>query len=204
MACNAELEGNTFTSNKGVGGTLKIVDFPSDYSTLLSLNRWGIQNTMIISNSKFVIDHNSDCSLFFKSGNSNTQYKLVHSSFTGNLAPNSHHIDGIRSKKHHSKLVVEKCRFDTDVKKAVNLNNNNKFVTFDIKSQTFKENKGIKFSTENMQYVVPSVIGLLILLSVVLVIKYKNNDDNESNDTQNPLSSNENNVDEKLNPLISN
>ena len=68
----------------------------------------------IISNSIFEINKDADCSLFFESGNSRNEFKLINSVFKGVLGQNAHHIDGIGNKKYESKLIVEKCQlFDS-------------------------------------------------------------------------------------------
>ena len=198
---------NEFTGNKGIGGALKIVDPSSSSNSKLlssSMKRWGIFKSLIISNSRFEIDSDSDCSLFFESGNSNTEFKLIHSTFTGKLGPNSHHIDGIRNKKQETKLVVEMCEFDSDEKNAINMKNNNNFASIDFTKQVFKGKVGVNYSMRklsNVEVAVSSVIGLLVLLCIIFVIKNKSNN-LELNENQNHLSSDAD--DEKVNPLISN
>ncbi|WP_300855999.1 hypothetical protein, partial [uncultured Clostridium sp.] len=140
---NCLIDNSFFINNKGIGGALKVVDASNDQSQILSVNTIKL-HSVIITNAMFVIDQDSDCSLFFESGNSNTEYKLIHSTFKGVLGQFAHHIDGIGNKKHESKLVVDKCKFNSNIKDAINFNENNEFVSIDLNNQIFKVNKNQK------------------------------------------------------------
>lgn len=200
MISNCVMNNNLFSKNKGVGGNLKIVDVKSHTSAQKLENSndgysYRKSGYVLISNSKFEIAKDADCSLFFESGNSRTEFVIESSSFTGNLAPNSFHIDGYRSKEQETKIIVERCSFDSDSKRAINLNAQNQFAVFDLKKQVFMKNESVSEKNKyglNDWKIVASVsaaaLAVLVIVVAVFAMRSKRNDGDKSQN-ESPLSS---------------
>ena len=185
---------NHFSDNQGPGPDLRIYN---RYST--TLNDQPIKNAnlghIIISNCMFEIGKNSQSSLFYDHGNDVPSIELVDCEFSGNLAPGSHFIDGHAPTNNNSpKLAVKGCKFDSNVKDALNLDPNNSFMTVDLKDQIFSiktdettMNKKQNDASKIFVTVAASAVAVLVVLVLVVVKKrYQNDqqqdDQHETND----------------------
>lgn len=137
MISDGDLLSNTFTANKGPGGTLKIInDFPNDKSARI-LGFYNSKGSVIIADCSFEIEKDSDCSLFYTRGNNGAKFELQRCHFTGKLNQGSHYIDGNVISESSPELVVKSCVFASDLKNSINLDNK-KFMSIDVKSQVFE------------------------------------------------------------------
>ena len=133
---------------------------------------------ILISNCLFEIDYESDCSLFYLGDKSGSFVELKKSTFTGDLASGSFHINGKLVNKDAPKLVVEDCNFNSNSTSSINLDKNNKFISINLKRQSFKNEKIAKESLLSFKYLV-TIAGMAILAAILLMcaIIYLKKDD---------------------------
>lgn len=98
------------------------------------------------------------------------------------LSEKAHYIDGeVISNKGH-KLVVKKCKFESESGQAVNLDPTNKFIEIDLNEQDFKHSDDSKGNDEKkssfpwkiiVAVVVPIVAVIVIVIVVIVVVRKK-------------------------------
>lgn len=172
-----EFNGNTFESNKGPGGALKIVnDFPSPSSSSSSLRTLGSSSAMVkIAKCDFVIHKDADCSIYYLQGRNGPSFEISNCRFDGKLAHSAHHIDGAALKEKSSpKLLVQSCKFSSDAKKAFSKAAKMSFLSVDISSQIFEggnaEEKKERRTWKVISTIVLPVIGVLAVIAIAVAI----------------------------------
>lgn len=185
---NADLIEDSFNRNKGDGGALKLFekfDEPDTGSLILSIFN---KRSILVSRCSFEIESTSDCSLFYFGGRSDIKVELMDSIFEGNLAENSHHINGLVTSKDAAKLDVKNCRFSNDFLKSIRMDKKNNYISINLKNQIFegqKMNDNINKISGNWK-ISCLAFSALVVAGLVFTLMRKNS--NESDDVNDPLS----------------
>lgn len=184
MIHEGNFDSNTFKENKGIGGALKIINnFPEDDKSFFSMKLLGSANhgSVYISDCSFEIEKDSDCSLFYVSGNNGAFVEVNNCHFTGTLSQGSHYIDGKVIAEKSPQLVVKDCKFASGFKNSINIDNNNKFISIDVKSQVFEGESKTNEKTENKNkkwkmittLILPAVGFTTIVVFVIAIVIMK-------------------------------
>lgn len=178
---------NYFNLNKGEGSDVRIVNnFNKNLNSISSKIRRLSNEAVVIENCQFNINNKLDSSLFFIRGNYGPKFELRRCTFMGDLKDGAHFIDGQSISDNSPKLIVKKCRFAADVKRALNLDKSNEFLSVDLNDQVFDFNgKDEKINGWKIivAAVVPAVVVVVVIVAVVIVLKRKSkNVDKDENE----------------------
>lgn len=152
---------------------------------------------IIIADCNFEVSKNTLCSIFFVRGNNGVPYEINRCTFTGDLAHNAYYIDGQTISKDSPKLIVKKCKFASNFKKALNLDPFNDFLSVDLNDQFFDvydpDINEMKTSASVWKIVVavavPAVAIAAIAIVIVVMKKTKQNS-KEDNEKESELNGN--------------
>lgn len=177
---------NKFRNNNGEGDFRIVNNFKTPATgSLFFLNN----DKLLIADCQFEVGSKSTCALYFYGGNYGASYELRKCSFSGELAPGCHFIDGQSVSKNSAKLIVKKCRFSTDYKRALNLNNND-YLSVDLNDQVF-DAFGSDLTVEKsanlwkiiVAVAVPAVV-IAVIATVIVIKRRTRNDAKEEKETE--------------------
>ena len=184
MSYNSQIVGCRFRKNVG-SCTVKIVnEFNNEINNnkLVALNDKNIK--INVKDCSFEIDASSLSSISLthedSSSSSLIPITIDNCIFTGNLAKNAHHIDAmsIKDKNELKLLHINECKFASDRKRALNLNNVNvNNLQFNFVEQS--NNSGKNKNCVHLPFVVISAVFVISVIVALIVIVQKRSINND-------------------------
>ena len=178
----------SFESNKGPGGIIKVVNDFTDMNAKVLGNQ---QAQLILSDCSFKINKDLSASIFYIRGREGPKVTVCNCLFTGEVAKNAHHIDGVVFEKTAPPLVVKNCKFVCSMTNAINIKN--EFSKIDLNNQIFEYKENEKSSSKMWIIVALATLAVLAVAAVAAAIwnLRQNDDDDDTNNKE------ENNITEE-------
>lgn len=185
-----KLHRNKLKGNSGNGGAIKINNMFNEVNGGSAINMLDAEKRSVtISECEF---DNSKSSIFYVASKKGSKLELSDCSFTGELDPDTHYIDGLIMDKKAPKLVVKNCKFAYNLKKSLNLDAKNNFISIDAKDQVFDSNKPynkeIKPSSTHINRVSLPIMTIVSVSAAILIFififKYENNNEISEDENQ--------------------
>ena len=128
----------------------------------------------VIVGCEFNIKQNSKYSLYYIGGKIATPVKLENCIFTGKLQNGAHYIDGELISKNSPKLIVKSCKFDHNNNNAMNLEDNNNFISksllnYIIDIDNVKDRKLTQNNSKFIAIASSSIFSLFVILLTIIV-----------------------------------
>lgn len=176
----------TFIDNIG-DSTMKVV---TSLSTSGSKSMKMMPNLLLDQEDKLLIidcefessKKTKNCLFYLLGNNGASSFEMRNCFFYGDLKDGEYYIDGKAESKNGPKLVLKKCKFAIDSKRAFNYNPS--FISVDLNDQWFnysdglKEHKNINLWKIIVAAVVPAAAIAIIIFAVIFFTKRKNKNNN--------------------------
>lgn len=170
-----------FIDNKSEGSCTILNDFSNDEQSkknIKILSENNDENLVLISDCTFKINAKSKSSLFYVGGKYGSNAELRNSVFKGNLDDGAHRIDEKSFTIDAHKLIVKSCTFSHGVQKSLNYDQNNSFLSIDLKNQIFDYSYEIKKSKVSWKIIVSIVVSVvaiaaILVIEIIIIIKKK-------------------------------
>ena len=196
IARKMKVRNSHFESNSGYD--IRIVNnFNEKTSSSKSFYFVKSSDKIIIADCNFEVSKNTLCSLFFVRGNNGVPYEINRCSFTGDLGHNAYYIDGQTVSNNSPKLIVKKCNFASNFKKALNLDPMNDFLSVDLNDQFFNvydpDINEMKASISAWKIIVAVVVpaaAIAAIATVVVVMKKRKQNCKEDNEKESEFNGN--------------
>ncbi|KAK8840437.1 hypothetical protein M9Y10_030642 [Tritrichomonas musculus] len=174
----------TFDSNKGPGGSVKVVnDFEQQSAKLFSKK----QAQLLLSECTFKINKDLSSSVFYVRGREGPKFIISKCMFTGKVSQNAHHIDGVVLEKTAPLLFVKDCKFAGSAMNAIDVNKG--FSSIDLHNQVFEYEE--KEKSASKLWMVGALAALAVLAVVAVTtsaIKSLRQNNNDTNQEENGIS----------------
>lgn len=190
---SVDIENCQFTSNKGKGGAVKVVNtFDDTNGNGISLMQGSsIINNIFIKNCLFNDQDKSTSSIYYIGGKFGSYLEVTNCEFKGPLDEKTHYIDGKQIAKDSPKLFIKSCKFDGDYKYSLNIKED--FFLVDLNDQKFKvdsaaENKsGLDLVKLFYLAGVPTlaVLAIVVILVAVKITKHSQQENEDGADDDN-------------------